>query len=103
MYAFTYRGIEHRARPDRTVTAIARRNVAALHRVDPVGPYRLFGYSFGGAVALVMAQLLTASGADVELLALLEPTLWSSDAWQPKEQGDFERLREPRAVDDARS
>ena len=41
-----------------------------------------------------MAQQLTASGADVELLALLEPTLWSSDAWQPKEQGDFERLRE---------
>ena len=80
---FTYRGIErHRALPDLSVTAIA----AQRRRPPPgrPGSYRLFGYSFGGAVALVMAQQLTASGADVELLALLEPTLWSSDAWRPK-------------------
>jgi amino acid adenylation domain-containing protein len=73
LWAFQYRGLEGRALPDRSVRAIARRNVSALRDVDPVGPYRLLGYSFGGAVALEMAQQLRAAGKDVELLALLEP------------------------------
>ena len=79
VYAFTYRGIDRRALPDRTIAAIARRNVAAMREVDPRGPYRLLGYSFGGAVALAMAQLVTEQGSDVELLALLEPSLWDDE------------------------
>lgn len=75
LWAFSYRGLDHRAIPDRTVRAIARRNVREIRAVDPVGPYRLLGYSFGGMVALEMAGELTAAGRDVELLVLLEPSL----------------------------
>jgi thioesterase domain-containing protein len=75
VHAFAYRGMDHRALPDQTVAAVARRNIAAMRAVDPAGPYRLLGYSFGGAVALEMAQQLTDAGDDVELLALLEPSL----------------------------
>jgi thioesterase domain-containing protein len=75
VYAFEYRGFARRALPDQTVAAIARRNVRAMRGVDPVGPYRLLGYSFGGVVALTMARQLTKAGHAVELLALLEPGL----------------------------
>ncbi len=52
------RGLEERARPDRTVHAAARRNVLALRRRQPVGPYRLGGFSYGAVVAFEMACLL---------------------------------------------
>ena len=35
VYSFAYRGIDHRAVPDQTVAAIARRNVTAMRAVDP--------------------------------------------------------------------
>jgi thioesterase domain-containing protein len=41
-------------------------------RVQPDGPYRLLGWSFGGVVAHAMATRLQAMGARVELLALLD-------------------------------
>jgi acyl-CoA synthetase (AMP-forming)/AMP-acid ligase II/thioesterase domain-containing protein/acyl carrier protein len=94
LYGFGYRGVDHRAVPDLTVAAIARRNITAMREVDPVGPYRLFGYSFGGAVALTMAQQLAESGADVELLVLLEPTLWPNKPWDAAEvepKSDFRK------------
>ncbi|HEU5306808.1 MAG TPA: AMP-binding protein [Acidimicrobiia bacterium] len=80
VWAFSYRGIDHRALPDQTVRAIARRNVRAMRAVDPVGPYRLLGYSFGGTVAQEMAHQLRAAGIDVELLVLLEPSLGQGSA-----------------------
>jgi thioesterase domain-containing protein/acyl carrier protein len=75
LWAFTYRGLDTRALPDQSVAAIARRNITAMREVDPTGPYRLLGYSLGGAVALEMARALTAAGETVELVALLEPAL----------------------------
>jgi thioesterase domain-containing protein/acyl carrier protein len=75
VWAFSYRGIDQRAIPDQTVGAVARRNVRALREVDPHGPYRLLGYSFGGTVALEMARQLRAAGGDVELVVLLEHSI----------------------------
>jgi amino acid adenylation domain-containing protein len=75
VYAFAYRGMDARAVPDHSVEAIARRNVTAMRAIDPLGPYRLLGYSFGGAVALAMAHQLVAAGQEVELVALLEPSV----------------------------
>jgi acyl-CoA synthetase (AMP-forming)/AMP-acid ligase II/thioesterase domain-containing protein/acyl carrier protein len=73
VHAFAYRGIDRRALPDRTVAAIARRNLTGLRRQDSSGSYRLLGFSFGGTVALEMAQQLVAAGDEVDLLVLLEP------------------------------
>ena len=95
-FGFAYRGMDHRVVPDLTVAVIACFNVAALRTVDPTGLYRLFGYSFGGAVALAMAQQLTQAGDEVELLALLEPTPWPTAPWEPDEArqpGDLQRVR----------
>jgi acyl-coenzyme A synthetase/AMP-(fatty) acid ligase/thioesterase domain-containing protein/acyl carrier protein len=71
-YAVQPRGLEERARPDRTVTAAARRNLAAIRAVQPHGPYALAGYSFGGYIAFEIACQLRAHGEDVALLVILD-------------------------------
>jgi thioesterase domain-containing protein/acyl carrier protein len=47
--------------------------VKAMREVEPVGPYLLGGWSFGGLVAFEMAQQLNGRGEEVALLALLDP------------------------------
>lgn len=44
----------------------------ALDQLQPLGPYILIGYSFGGLVALEMAQRLSEVGKNVALLALVD-------------------------------
>ncbi|KAA9165879.1 acyltransferase domain-containing protein [Amycolatopsis acidicola] len=43
-----------------------------LREVQPHGPYRLAGWSFGGFLAFEMAQQLRAAGEQVEVLALID-------------------------------
>jgi thioesterase domain-containing protein len=80
VWAFSYRGIDHRALPDQTVRAIARRNVRAMRAVDPVGPYRLLGYSFGGTVAQEIAHHFRAAGNHLDQHLQLEPNLGQGSA-----------------------
>ncbi|HEX6745675.1 MAG TPA: amino acid adenylation domain-containing protein [Longimicrobium sp.] len=54
---------------------IAASYLAAVREVQPEGPYHLAGYSFGGFVALEMAQQLAAAGESVALLAILDTSL----------------------------
>lgn len=55
------------------IEEIARRNVEALRKVQPRGPYRLAGYCWGCTVALEMAHQLRAQGEAVERLVLVDP------------------------------
>jgi thioesterase domain-containing protein/acyl carrier protein len=98
VHAFAYRGMETRAVPDQSVQAIARRNVAAMREVDATGPYRILGYSFGGTVALEMARQLTVAGDDVELLALLEPSLVLPDTTRVEQSRAFANRIHQRAL-----
>jgi thioesterase domain-containing protein/aryl carrier-like protein len=43
-----------------------------IREVQPVGPYRLLGYSLGGLVAYAMATQLQSRGEEVSLLVLLD-------------------------------
>ncbi|HVV12814.1 polyketide synthase [Amycolatopsis sp.] len=49
-----------------------RRYLPELRKVQPHGPYRLAGWSFGGFLAFEMAQQLHAAGQRVEVLALID-------------------------------
>jgi amino acid adenylation domain-containing protein len=51
---------------------IARTHVGQLRTVQLDGPYLLAGWSFGGVLAYEMAQQLTAAGAAVDFLGLLD-------------------------------
>lgn len=73
MYSFVPRGMERRARPDRTVEAAAERYVRELRKIQPSGPYLVGGHSFGGLVAYEMACRLRRAGEKVGLLVLLDP------------------------------
>jgi thioesterase domain-containing protein len=66
------RGLEERARADHTVTAAARRNIAALRALQPRGPYAIAGYSYGGVVAFEMACQLRAAREVVAQLVILD-------------------------------
>src|SRR6185369_6617328 len=58
--------------PQETVEEMASSYVAAIRAAQPQGPYRLGGWSIGGAIAYEMAQQLRQAGCEVELLALLD-------------------------------
>jgi acyl-coenzyme A synthetase/AMP-(fatty) acid ligase/thioesterase domain-containing protein/acyl carrier protein len=72
LYAIQHRGADGCRVYDLTVEDIAKRSLALIRRVQPVGPYALCGTSFGGLVALEVAQRLRAAQDEVEFLALLD-------------------------------
>jgi len=60
------------------VRDFARRYIAEIRRLQPHGPYRLLGSSFGGLVAYEMAQQLRASGEPVEFIGMIDTLTPSS-------------------------
>lgn len=54
------------------VEDMARGYIEQMRSVQPSGPYALAGYSFGGLVALEVAQQLLVAGEQVEVLCLLD-------------------------------
>jgi amino acid adenylation domain-containing protein len=81
VYAFQARGLDDGLPPLQGVEAMAAHYVEGLRRVQPRGPYRLGGWSYGGIAAFEMAIQLHAAGEEVELLALL-------DTARPEVRGD---------------
>ncbi|MFE6852018.1 thioesterase domain-containing protein, partial [Streptomyces sp. NPDC057674] len=55
-----------------SVEDMAAHYVSAVREALPEGPYRVGGWSMGGVIALEMAAQLTAAGAEVELLAVVD-------------------------------
>ncbi|QEU96536.1 non-ribosomal peptide synthetase [Streptomyces kanamyceticus] len=55
-----------------TLDELAAQYLDAVRTVQPAGPYRLLGLSFGAAAAHAMAVRLREQGEEVELLAMLD-------------------------------
>jgi thioesterase domain-containing protein len=55
-----------------SLQSMASDYVACLREQQPHGPYRLLGWSLGGTLASLMAAVLEGQGERVELLALLD-------------------------------
>lgn len=72
IYGIRARGIDGNGDPQETVEDMAQSYLQALYEEDFRGPYLLVGYSFGGLVALEMAQRLLQQGREVGLLALVD-------------------------------
>ncbi|MFJ5219342.1 amino acid adenylation domain-containing protein [Streptomyces sp. NPDC088354] len=56
----------------RTVSGMAARMIRMIRRVQPSGPYRLAGYSFGGTLAHEIATQLLGDDETVEFLGLFD-------------------------------
>lgn len=92
-YALQAVGLDGRARPPESVEETALANIAAIMEIQPHGPYRLLGHSYGGVVAYEMALRLLERGEDVEYLALLDAVtpsvfnaIYSSDEFEDMRQ-----------------
>ena len=72
-------GVDGGHQPLLSMREIAAHFITELRSVQPVGPYLLGGFSFGGIVGLEVAQQLHAAGERVELLALFDTLLDSTD------------------------
>src|SRR5215469_3674397 len=72
VYGIEAKGVDGRGEPLQRVEDMARYYLEALNRSCPDGPYIVIGYSFGGLVALEMAQRLHDSGKEILLLIMLD-------------------------------
>ena len=71
-YGFEAPGVRSDRAPLCEVGALAEEYLRDLRHVRPEGPVALAGWSFGGLVALEMAQRLRGEGREVPLLAILD-------------------------------
>jgi thioesterase domain-containing protein len=92
IYALQARGVDPRQQPHGTIAEMAAAYIDEIRARQPVGPYSLAGYSFGGLVALEIACRLRESGEEVDLLALFETDIhhrnlplaeWLGYLWSP--------------------
>ena len=75
VYGLQARGLDCRHQPDTRVEEMADSCVQAIRTSSHRAAYTLIGYSFGGLVALEIARRLTALGAQIDLLAMIDAHL----------------------------
>ena len=83
-YAFQARGLEDDGEPFASLEEMGARYAAEIQRVQPRGPYRLGGWSFGGLAAFEMASQLAERGEEIALLAVLD----TAPGIPPEEQAE---------------
>ncbi|WP_083911062.1 polyketide synthase Pks13 [Nocardia takedensis] len=67
----------------------ARQYLPQLRKIQGDGPYVLYGWSLGAVLAMAVAQLLRAEGADVRLLGLIDLAI----PVEPEDNSPAERIR----------
>jgi amino acid adenylation domain-containing protein len=72
VYGLAASGLVPGEEPLTSVPEMAARYVAAIREVQGHGPYRLMGYSAGGAIAYEMGGQLLAMGEDVGFVGLID-------------------------------
>lgn len=72
IYGLQAKGVDGLEEPFERIEEMAEFYLAAIRELQPVGPYILIGYSFGGLITLEMAQRLAQAGEQVALLALVD-------------------------------
>ena len=72
VYGLQARGLRGGSSLPGSIEEMARDYLQQMRERQPVGPYRLVGWSMGGLVAHEVARLLRADDEEVELLAILD-------------------------------
>jgi acetoacetyl-CoA synthetase len=80
IYAIQAKGVDGVGVPHERVEDMAQLYLDAIREIQPRGPYFLAGYSFGGLVALEMAQRLSREGETIAFFGMLDsyphPRFW---------------------------
>ncbi|MDQ3060877.1 MAG: acetoacetate--CoA ligase [Pseudomonadota bacterium] len=72
VYGLQAPGLDGEQLPPQRVQDMAVRYVEQIRAIQGSGPYALVGFSFGGLIALEIAQQLQCAGERIELLCLLD-------------------------------
>jgi enterobactin synthetase component F len=72
IYGLQARNLVQREMRPHTLDEMAADYLNLMRKIQPVGPYHLLGWSFGGLVAHAIATQLQSTGHEVALLALLD-------------------------------
>lgn len=72
LYAFRALGVEAGETPMKTVEEMAAEYVRQMRSVQPVGPYAIAGWSFGGIVSYEMAQQLRRAGEELSFVGVID-------------------------------
>jgi thioesterase domain-containing protein/acyl carrier protein len=72
-YGIQAHGINQGEKTFSSISEIATEDIKEIKRIQPTGPYTLWGYSFGARVAFEVAYQLEQSGEHVENLFLIAP------------------------------
>ena len=78
VYGLQSIGIAGEALPLTRIESMAEHYLAAIRQVQPEGPYQLAGWSFGGTIALEMAQQLQRKGESVDFLGIIDTRIYST-------------------------
>jgi len=81
LFGLQPRGLDGATPTHATVEDTAAYFLPRIRAVQPRGPYRLAGHSFGGKVALEIAQQLLRAGERVALLGIFDTGPWRDGDW----------------------
>jgi acetoacetyl-CoA synthetase len=106
VYGLRARGLQGEA-PQRSVEEMAASYVEVIRALQPQGPYRVAGHSFGGLLAFEIGRLLSEQGEEIDWLGLIDAEL-STAAHPPARRWGYRltlpyhyaraALRNPRAA-----
>ncbi|MFC9409654.1 thioesterase domain-containing protein, partial [[Kitasatospora] papulosa] len=72
VYGLQTPGLTEDTTPPVDFDALLKLLLSEMRQVQPVGPYRLLGWSLGGNIAQALAARLQSEGEEVDLLALVD-------------------------------
>ncbi|MFM6073373.1 MAG: thioesterase domain-containing protein, partial [Dolichospermum sp.] len=71
-YGLRSLGLVPGEKPLTGMAEIAANHIQAIQKIQPQGPYKLAGHSFGGKVAFEIARQLHEQGQEVAFLAIMD-------------------------------
>jgi thioesterase domain-containing protein/acyl carrier protein len=72
VYGLRAAGLDGNQTPLKTIESLAAHYNQQILNHDPIGPYAIAGYSFGGIIAFEMVKQLKEAGKFVEMLAMID-------------------------------
>ncbi|UAA38140.1 amino acid adenylation domain-containing protein [Paraneptunicella aestuarii] len=92
-YGVQSKGINAGEAPYATIQDMAAEDIVEIKRIQPEGPYTLWGYSFGSRVAFETAHQMEQAGDEIESLYLIapgSPKIYSELEEQNEGEADFD-------------
>ncbi|KAI8345433.1 Alpha/Beta hydrolase protein [Mortierella sp. GBAus27b] len=94
LYGLQARGFYGEEGLDSTLDEMALGFIDQIRRIQPHGPYHLLGFSFGGAVAHLVASHLSKQGERIELVAWMDVHPINNTQTPPPEDEDEDSDKE---------